>query len=169
MLHTRMEVALFAIFQSIHRWQEECAAALGASISGPDNTILNVIRLNERPKALSDIGLFLNRTDLSNIQYSIRKLLQAELIQKTSSSGSKRRRDVTYEVTEQGRILTDGFAAIREELLMNNIELINITEEKINDVTQLIKQLGGIYENAAREAAMYQFSESPERDEPSDQ
>lgn len=146
------EGALWSTFQSQQRWSGECSSAAGFNVNGPENSILNFIRMQERPKALSEIAHFLNRDDLSNIQYSIRKLQQMDLIQKYK--GKNARREVTYVVTEKGRALTDQFAELRRALIIKAIKQVGVTGEQLEQVASIIKLMGGFYESCAREVVI---------------
>lgn len=146
------EGALWSSFQAQQRWSGECASASGYSVNGPENSILNFIRMQERPKALAEIARFLNRDDLSNIQYSIRKLLQMDLIEKYKGKNS--RREVTYVVTQKGYDLTERFAQLRREFLLKACREVGISGERLEQAASLIKLLGGFYESCAREVVI---------------
>ena len=150
----RLELAMFSIFESIERWEKECisAAQPGLSIAGSDSSLLHVIRMYDRPKGISEIAQFLNRDDIANIQYTIRKLQKMDLIQKSNGSGS--RKDVTYEVTEQGRLLTEKFGQIRRKVLLGTYEKAGFTQERIDEIGDWIVLLIGMYESAGRNAMM---------------
>jgi predicted MarR family transcription regulator len=148
------EVSLFAIFEAIHLWQEKCLEASGGNISGPENTLLNVIRINDKPKALSDVAQFLNRTDLSNIQYAIRKLQKQGLIQKSPGKSKNQRKDVTYEVTEAGYALTEKFGLLRAKMLEKAFKSAGFKVETLDDMRQKINTMVGIYESVSREIAL---------------
>jgi predicted MarR family transcription regulator len=150
---------MFAIFESIQRWQAKCVEASEGAISGQENTILNVVRLNDRAKGLSDIAQFLNRTDLSNIQYAIRKLLKQGLIQKTPGKSENQRKDVTYEVTETGYRLTEKFATIRRQLLIEAFKNAGLNEELFIEMRGKVNAMIGIYESASRETSFLNFNE----------
>src|SRR5580700_2310586 len=74
---TDLEYALLRVFEAFGRWQSECLAAVsGASITGPENVLLHVIGMKSRPKTIHDIELLTNRTDTTNLQYGLRKLIK---------------------------------------------------------------------------------------------
>ena len=146
------EGALLSAFQAQQRWSGECAAASGCGVSGPENSILNFIRMQERPKALAEIARFLNRDDLSNIQYAIRKLLQMKLIEKYQ--GKNARREVTYTVTGKGHALTERFAELRREFLLKASREVGVSGAQLEQAAGLIKLMGGFYESCAREVVI---------------
>ena len=88
---TELEFAIIRVSAAFERWQSDCLACChGTPFSGSDNVILHVIRMHDRPKGISEIRRLLNRDDQSNLQYGVRKLLKAGLIEKTKGGTSKK-------------------------------------------------------------------------------
>ena len=113
---TELEFSLERVMRAFYRWKSECLAAVSdGTFTGDDAAVLNVIRYREQPKGLSEIAGLLNRADTANIQYALRKLLRAGLIEKTNAAS---RRATGYRVTASGRGVTDRYAALRAELLV---------------------------------------------------
>ena len=113
---TGFEASLERVVHAYHRWKSECLAAVSdETFSGNDTAVLNVIRMRDRPKGLSEIGRLLNRQDTANIQYTIRKLLKAGLVEKASAAS---RKDTSYRATKLGRDVTDAYAELRADLLI---------------------------------------------------
>src|SRR5262249_20884817 len=70
------------------------------NFTGYDSVILHTIHAADRPKSITELQEFTNRSDIANIQYSVRKLEHAALIEKvprTSGRGTK------YQITRNGR------------------------------------------------------------------
>lgn len=151
---SRLEVALFSVLESQSRWQRECIVITQGdlSISGKDNTLLNVIRMYDRPKGVSEIAHFLNRDDISNIQYCIRKLQSNGLVTKADGKGS--RKDVTYKVTDHGRKLTEDFADLRRDLLVKAFHSAGFTRERVEELADSLILMTGLYESAARDVTL---------------
>ncbi|MEE8059837.1 MAG: winged helix DNA-binding protein [Pseudomonadales bacterium] len=151
---SRLELAIFHVYESIERWEKECISAVepGQSIAGHDSTLLHSIRSYDRPKGVSELAQFLNRDDIANIQYSLRKMQKSGLIQKSKESGS--RKDMTYEVTEYGRQLTDGFGDVRTKVLINSFRQASFDKERIDELADLVILLVGLYESSGRSAMM---------------
>ncbi len=150
---TELEYSLFRVFESFVRWQMECVAtASGSALSGADAAILNVVRMRDRPKGISDIARLLNRDDIANLQYSLRKLAKAGLVEKAGHSAKK---DVTYQVTARGRTVTETYARIRGELLMPLTGSLADGKADFDHATRVLSLLTGMYDQAARMAATY--------------
>ena len=148
------EYSLIRTLEAFGRWQSECLAAVtGLTMGGNDNAILHVIRMKDRPKGIKEIARLMNRDDFPNLQYSIRKLQQVALIEKTGSSG--KRKGVTYRVTEKGRIVTDKYADLRSKLLMHFTHSVGNLEKDLENTSLILDLMAGIYEQAARIAATH--------------
>lgn len=149
---TELEFAVMRTFESFGRWQSEClAGCIDLAASGPENALLHMIRMNDRPKSVKELARLANRDDIPNIQYSLRKLIGAGLVERSGSG----RTGVVYTVTERGRAVTDKYAAIRRALLIAAVEGVPDFRERLADATRTLNLLAGIYEEAARVAATH--------------
>lgn len=150
---TELEYSLMRAWEAFCRWQSEgLAAVTGMDMSGGDNAILHVIRLRERAKGLKEIARLVNRDDIPNIQYSLRKLQKAGLIE--MSTGGKRK-GATYQVTDKGRRVTEDFASLRRKLLIGFTRAVTNAEAELTHASLALDLMTGIYEQAARIAATH--------------
>jgi predicted MarR family transcription regulator len=144
---TMIEYSLLRTFGAFERWMAECqGAAAHLPMSSTDNLVLNAIRMRDVPKGVSEIARFLNRDDISNIQYSLRKLQAEDLIKKTSSKKSRR---ASYQVTEKGRKVTDEFARLRSKLLISTVPSLTDWEQQVAITRRVLGVMQSIYENAS--------------------
>jgi len=143
------EHALICLSEAFGRYNlQGLAGASGdLSFSGQDNMVLHIIATLERPKSLSDISRFMNRDDLANIQYSVRKLQKAGLIEKASDRSN---RGTTYQTTADGRELVDAFVARRRELVLGPAEEMEQLREQLRGATKVMSHFIGLYDQAAR-------------------
>ncbi|MDQ0316477.1 winged helix DNA-binding protein [Amorphus orientalis] len=149
---TELEFAVMRTFESFGRWQSEClASVIDLAASGPENALLHVIRMNDRPKSMKELARLMNRDDVPNIQYSLRKLSAAGLIEKEGSPRS----GVTYSVTALGHEVTDAYAAVRRALLISAIDNVPDFRRRLAEATQTLNLLAGIYEEISRVAATH--------------
>lgn len=152
---SEIEYALMRANEAFGRWQTEClASVVDLAVSGPENAMLHIIRMNDRPKSIKDLARLANREDIPNIQYSLRKLIGAGLVVRQGSGRS----GVTYSVTDSGRAVTDQFAEIRASLLIAAIKSVPNFPQKLEEATRTLDLLTGIYEQAARIAATHRRS-----------
>jgi len=149
---TELEFALMRCFEGFGRWQSEClASACNLAATGPENAMLHIIRMNDRPKTIRDLARLTNRDDVPNIQYSLRKLIGAALVIRKGSGRS----GVTYEVTKEGRRVADEYGEVRRRLLIAAIRGVPGFAAKLEDASRTLNLLSGIYEEVSRVAATH--------------
>lgn len=151
---TELEYSLFRSYEAFSRWQiEGMIAASGKNLSPSEGTILNVIAMRNRPKGITEIGRLLNRDDMTNIQYTIRKLTKEKFIEKTTKDN--RRKGVSYRVTTKGSTVIDRYVALRRTLLIKLTESIGGMNEQMENGSHILDLMTGIYEQAARVCATH--------------
>lgn len=149
---TEMEFALMRVNEGFGRWQSECLASVcDLAASGPENALLHIIRMNDRPKSIKDLARLTNRDDVPNIQYSLRKLIGAGLVIRQGSGRS----GVTYEVTDAGERVCEDYANLRRRVLLDALQTVPDMPERLTEVAQVLNLLSGIYAEAARTAATH--------------
>lgn len=149
---TELEFALMRAFEGFGRWQSECLAVVcDLAASGPENVILHIIRMNDRPKSIKDLSRLTNREDIPNMQYALRKLMKAGLVAKRGAG----RTGVTYEITDAGRKVTDDYSIIRQRLLIEEIRNIPGYPDRLTDAVRTLNILSGLYEQVSRVAATH--------------
>ncbi len=135
---TELEFSLMRTFESFGRLAGGVPARRDRPpASGPENAMLHVIRMNDRPKSVKDLARLTNRDDIPNIQYSLRKLIGAGLVVRSGSGRS----GVTYSVTEKGREVTDRYAEIRRALLIAAIEAVPGFETRLAEARRTLELL----------------------------
>jgi predicted MarR family transcription regulator len=158
---TELEFALMRAYEGFGRWQSECLASVSdVAATGPDNALLHIIRMNDRPKSIKDLARLTNRDDIPNIQYSLRKLLAAGLVVRMGSG----RAGVTYQATAAGVRITDDYGALRRRLLIGAIANLPGFTERLAEATRTLNLLSGIYAEASRVAATHRRAATPPAD-----
>ena len=154
---TEIEFSLFRIYASFSRWMDDLSACCQGNseqiCSGIDFAVLNIVRMHDRPKSISELARLMNRDDISNIQYSIRKLTKAGLIAKTGADGNKK--NATYQATPLGVSATDKYALYRRELLVPLTQSISNSDMRMSQVANVLSLLSGMYDQAACVAATH--------------
>lgn len=149
---TELEFALMRCFEAFGRWQTECLASVSdLAASGPENALLHIVRMNDRAKSIKELARLTNRDDVPNIQYSMRKLVSAGLIEKRGSG----RTGVTYLATEKGKDITDAYGEIRKRLLIKQISGLPRFDTRLKEAGESLNILAGIYEEISRIAATH--------------
>lgn len=148
---TEFEWSMIRFYEAFIRWVTTTGSVLvDADIKFSEHLILHVIRMQNRPKNSATIARMINRDDIPNVQYSLRKLESAGLIEKIKEKSGK---TFSYNVTEVGKRVTDEYAHIRSDLLLRAISTISNIEERMAEMTQLLSVMTGIYEEMARSSA----------------
>lgn len=151
---TELEFAILRISGAFDRWQKDClACCIDGGLSGVDNAVLHIIRMHDRPKSISDVARLLNRDDISNLQYSLRKLAKADLIERAGTGNSKR--TAAYQVTEKGTRVSDLFAQLRRELLLSLSDSIKNLDQDILVACKVLNLASGLYDHASTVAASH--------------
>ncbi len=154
---TELEFAIIRISSAFERWQKDCLACChDGGLSGFDNAALHIIRMHDRAKSVSEVARLMNRDDISNLQYSLRKLTKAGLIARAGAGNSKR--SATYEVTVEGARVSDLFAQFRRELLLSLTESIKNLDVDILTASKVLSITSGLYDHASTVAASYRRS-----------
>jgi predicted MarR family transcription regulator len=144
---TEFEFSLMRIAAAYDRWIAECLATVARKPLGSTCAeALHLICLKNRPKTPAEIARLLNRDDVPNVIYSIRKLESAGLIER---SPSKQRKGAAYRVTRQGRKVALNYASLRAEVLMPHVPRLEAGNEHLARSKELMDLLRGIYDQAA--------------------
>jgi predicted MarR family transcription regulator len=80
---TRLELAIFRVYEAFGRWAVELHRLCdeGARPIGfHDIALLHCIRMRGHEPSVSELLHFLNRHDIANVQYSIKKLTKCGLV-----------------------------------------------------------------------------------------
>ena len=150
---TEFEWALLRFHEAFQRFCLQVGSTSGLSnLTYHELIILHVIRMQDRPKPVTIIARVLNRDDIPNIQYSLRKLVNLELIEKVKEPHGKIH---TYAMTPEGKKKVDRYAELRETLLTTQTSSIDRVDEKLMESAKLISLLTGIYDEAGRISATY--------------
>jgi predicted MarR family transcription regulator len=146
-LVTEFEFALLRIAAAFERWQSECFGSVADQRLGPTcNVILHVVRLKDRPKTQAEIARLLSRDDIANVQYSMRKLQQAGLIERAPGG---RRKSVAYRVTRRGRRVSEAYAQLRAKSLMATVSTLERWDERFAATQASLDLMRAVYEQAA--------------------
>jgi predicted MarR family transcription regulator len=144
---SELEFALTMANHAFQRWTVRCMAAAGADLSPLEVLILHQVNHRARAKTLADICLVLNIEDTHLANYAIRKLQGQGLV----SSGRKGK-EKTVAITAAGARLCARYGEIREALAGRAARQM-ATSEEMRAAAALLRQVSGIYDQAARVAA----------------
>ncbi|RLK48264.1 putative MarR family transcription regulator [Alkalispirillum mobile] len=147
------EWATVRMAEAFDRSTKGLLAAVGyGDVTPQEERILNMIRLHDHPKPALIVARLLNRDDLPNLQYSLRKLERSGLVEKVADERGKK---VNYTVTAAGRELTERFAEVRRHLIIDQLQPLEGIEDRLRRGTRILSLLTGLYDEAGRISATY--------------
>ena len=150
---TEFEWAVMRFFSAFERSCLQLSVTAGArELSFQELVLLHVVAMQHHPQTSQSIARQLNRDDIQNLQYALRKLEKRGLIAKSIAERSK---TAHYAITASGREAVGLYAQIRAQLLTGRTELVSEVDAKLKEATQLLSVLTGIYDDVARVAATY--------------
>jgi predicted MarR family transcription regulator len=156
---TELEWALLRWREAFTRYNLHALNMIGLSdVSPAEMVLLHIIRLHDRPKSATMIANLLNRDDIQNVQYSLRKLVGMGLAQKVRDKAGKYN---NLAATERGRQACDDMAAIRAKLLIADVAQLDNGEELLVKASRIVSMLTGLYDSAGRTSTGYAILESP--------
>ncbi len=149
---TDLEYAVMRLHQSFLRWQAECINAVSDTpLSGQENALLHIIRMHERPKTIKDLQQIANRQDVPNMQYELRKLIKAELVEKYGTARS----GIYYVATAKGAQVCEDFAKVRSDIFLRLSAGLPDAADNASQSAVCLEQMEKVYESATREIATF--------------
>jgi predicted MarR family transcription regulator len=157
---TELEWALLRWREAFDRYNLHALNMLGLPGMGVSETlVLHIVRLHDRPKPANMIASLLNRDDIQNVQYTLRKLMSAGLIEKDKNSSGK---NTKLTATDKGRHLCDELANIRAQLVVSQVAQLESGESRLLYSAKTVSMLTGLYDEAGRTSTAYTLQpESP--------
>lgn len=152
-LTTELEWSVLRFYSAFERSCEQLADMAGSPETNfSELVLLHVIAMQRSPQPVSSLARQLNRDDIPNLQYGIRKLCSKNLLQK---AGVSRGKQTTYELTKEGARLVAEYASLRHELLTSKTGIVQDVDLRLEDAARLISLLTGLYDNVAQAGATY--------------
>jgi predicted MarR family transcription regulator len=145
---TRAELAMLRAFEAFERWGFFLHKSVSSTALNPqDVQLLHSLRMRGGAQNLSELLLFMNRNDVSTIQYSLRKIEQAGLIERITGNS---KREAGYRLTETGDQATDDYAALRDEILVSLIGDVNGMVQSLEGAASALERLTGLYDQSTQ-------------------
>ncbi|MCI5112827.1 MAG: winged helix DNA-binding protein [Marivita sp.] len=146
---SEFEFGLIIAFNAFSRWMVKCMAAAGHTEMSPlEILVLHNVNHRGRDKRLSDVCFLLNIDDTHTVNYALRKLSKAGLIE-----SEKRGKEVFYRTSETGEKLCDAYRIVRERCLLDGLGRMDITGEDLSNMGASLRALSGQYDQASRAAS----------------
>lgn len=148
---SEFEFGLTLANHSYHRWMMRAISLAGhPDMSALEVLILHSIHHRARSKTLADICLVLNIEDTHTVNYAVKKLRKAGLVEEGRQGKEK-----TVAATEAGAAVCERYRDIRNRLLLDALEDLGLERSQISTLSRLMRLMAGHYDQAARAAATY--------------
>ena len=155
------EFLFWRTFYSWIMWQEDCQSCIAKdALNAHEIALLHIIRMKERPKTVYEIGRLLNRHDIPNIQYGIKKLIDLGYVKKVDVKAGAAK-TMAYQATPKGVENTNAFTNVKRNVLHKLVSEYGESHLKLEEATKTLTIMKGIYEEAGRLAATYKNDNVP--------
>lgn len=146
---SELEFGMIIAYNAFSRWMTRCMSAAGhPDLSPLEILILHNVNHRARDKRLSDICFLLNIEDSHTVNYALRKLLKAGLL-----DSEKRGKEVFYRTSEAGIELCKGYRDVRRQCLLEGLSSTDVSGPELREIARTLRALSGHYDQASRAAA----------------
>ncbi|MEJ2136459.1 MAG: winged helix DNA-binding protein [Desulfofustis sp.] len=146
---SEFEYGMIIAHHAFSRWMVRCMNAAGYPDFSPlDVLVLHNVNHRQREKRLVDICFVLHIEDSHTVNYSLKKLIKLNLIQK-----EKRGKEIFYTATEEGARACKEYRQVRERCLTSVYRNLENEDSEITEAATLLRLLSGLYDQASRAAA----------------
>lgn len=146
---SEFEYGLITAHNAFNRWMIRCMAAAGYTDFSPlDVLVLHNVNHRNRSKRLTDICFVLHVEDQHTVNYSLKKLVKGELVDR-----EKRGKEIFYTTTKAGKEACDAYREVRERCLISTFKSLGREDAEVSENATLLRLLSGVYDQAARAAS----------------
>lgn len=141
------EYGLIVAYNAFSRWMTRCMAAVvdSSDFNPLDILVLHNINHRGRAKRLADIAFVLNIEDQHTVNYALKKLARADLVQ-----SERRGKERFYMTTEEGRRVCASYGELRDRCLLETVRSLESDPDELRRIATLLRGLSGFYDQAAR-------------------
>lgn len=146
---SELEYGLIVAYNAFSRWMTRCMTAAGQpNLSALEILILHNVNHRGKDKRLSDICFLLNIEDSHTVNYGLRKLLKAGLL-----DSEKRGKEVFYRTSAAGAELCSAYRDLRRQCLLEGLDTAELPGGDLREQARSLRALSGHYDQASRAAA----------------
>ena len=146
---SELEYAMTMVYNAFSRWMVHCMTSAGYKDFNPlDILVLHNVNHRKREKRLADIVFMLNIDDTHTVNYSVKKLIKADLV-----SGRKVGKEVLYSTTAKGRDVCRKYRDIRKSCLVDAALATDRNFEEVSHTALVLRSISGLYDQASRSAS----------------
>ena len=117
------------------------------TLSAQDCMILHAIRMGLRSQSIPDIQHFLNRSDVANVQYGVKKLVKAGLIEQAPRDAG---RGTSYRLTTEGNRVSGIYVDNRHKLMSDVLKGQKNFSQDADTAAHLLMTLTGTFDHLSR-------------------
>lgn len=146
---SELEYAMTMSYNAFSRWMVHCITSLGYKDFNPlDILVLHNVNHRTREKRLADIAFMLNVDDSHTVNYSLKKLVSAELVQR-----KKIGKEIFYRTTTKGEDVCKKYRDVRQSCLVNAVMATDRNMDEIRHCALILRTISGLYDQASRAAS----------------
>ena len=152
---TQFELALVVVHNAFSQWTIRCGTAVGAGrFSSLDLLVIGFLNAHDQKIRAADISFALKIEDNYTVQYALKKLLAADLVE-----SQRLGKETLFSMTEAGRALYRKYSVVRSNFLLDAMAMLSKNGLDMEGLASLLRAISGIYEQAARNAASLNVGE----------
>jgi len=146
---SEFEYGMIIAHNGFSRWMIRCMHAAGYSDFSPlDVLVLHNVNHRDRKKRLVDICFVLHIEDQHTVNYSLKKLVKADLVGR-----EKNGKEILYFATDGGKEACSRYREIREQCLTSAYRTLTQEGTEISETAALLRLMSGLYDQASRAAS----------------
>ncbi len=146
---SEFEYGLIVAGNAFNHWVTRCMAAAGGPELGTlDVLVLHTVNHRSRAKRLADICFTLKVEDTHLVNYAVKKLVKAGLV-----DGTKSGKEIHYATSKSGAALCRKYREVRETCLIETMGALGgVDTAEITRAASVLRALSGLYDQASRSA-----------------
>ena len=151
---TQFELALVVVHNAFSQWTVRCGTAVGAGrFSSLELLVIGFLNAHDQAVRATDISFALKIEDTYTVQYALKKLLAAGLVESARSG-----KETLFTMTDAGRALYRDYSVVRSKFLLDAMAMLSEDGLDMDGLVSRLRAISGIYEQAARNAASVSFA-----------
>ena len=152
---TQFELALVVVHNAFSQWTVRCGTAVGAGrFSSLDLLIIGFLNSRDQKVRAADISFALKIEDTYTVQYALKKLATAHLVESQRSG-----KETLFQLTAAGKKLYQRYSVVRSNFLLDAVAMLSANGLDLDRLASVLRTISGIYEQAARNASSLNVSE----------
>jgi len=146
---TQFELALVVVHNAFSQWTVRCGTAVGAGrFSSFELLIIGFLNSRDQRVRAADIAFALKIEDTYTVQYALKKLATAHLVE-----SQRMGKETLFQLTTEGRALYKKYSVVRSNFLLDAVAMLSANDLDLDRLTSVLRTISGIYEQAARNAS----------------